>query len=474
MNNPIKFGTDGWRAVIAGDFTFDNVRLCTQGVADYLKSARLANQGVVIGYDHRFASEDFAAAAAEVLAGNDIHVYLSSKATPTPMTCFGVLLKKAGGGVIITASHNPAKWNGFKFREHNGASVSTETSIELEKHIGKAAVTGKIKQLTLPHAINQNIVEYIDLMPEYVKRINQLVDVPALNTAGLKIIVDSMYGVGAGYFKNLLSTGNNKITEINQERNPAFPGINPEPIAVNLKKLTALVKEKRADIGLATDGDADRIGIIDENGRFLTQLQTFALLALYLLEVRKERGAIIKTVTATSMLDRLGEIYNVPVYETQVGFKYVAPILIGKNGLIGGEESGGYGFRGHVPERDAIPAGLFFLDFMLKTGKTASQLLAYLYSKVGEHYYDRTDLKFNADKRNQIIQRLQNPQPKDIAGIKVVKTDTVDGFRWLLANNSWLLIRFSGTEPVLRVYCEAGDMEKVKRILAVGRELTGV
>ena len=474
MKNPIKFGTDGWRAVIAGDFTFDNVRICAQGVADYLKSIQLANQGVVIGYDHRFASEDFAATAAEVLAANGIHVYLSPKAIPTPMVCFGVLLKKTGGGVIITASHNPARWNGFKYRENNGASVSTETGIALEKYIDKVAASGKVKQISLPNAIDNKFVEYLDLVPDYVKRINQLIDLPALNRAGLKILADSMYGVGSGYFKMLLGSGNNKITEINGERNPSFPGINPEPIAPNLKKLMGMVTEQRANIGLATDGDADRIGIIDENGCFITQLQTFALLALYLLEVRKERGAIIKTVTSTSMLDRLGAIYQVPVYETQVGFKYVAPILIEKNGLIGGEESGGYGFRGHVPERDAIPAGLYFLDFMLKTGKTPAQLLAYLYNKVGEHYYNRLDLKFSEEKREAIISHLGHQQPKEICGIKVTKSDTVDGFRWVLTDNSWLLIRFSGTEPVLRIYAEAGDTEKVKQILIAGRELTGV
>ncbi|MDD5191027.1 MAG: phosphoglucomutase/phosphomannomutase family protein [Dehalococcoidales bacterium] len=474
MNNPIKFGTDGWRAVIAGDFTFDNVRLCAQGVADYLKNTGLASRGVMIGYDHRFASEDFAAATAEVLAGNGIHVYLSPKAIPTPMVCFGVLLKQTGGGVVITASHNPARWNGFKYREANGASVSTETANDLETFITKAAETEKIRQQSLANALDKQLIEYLDLVPPYVERINRLVDLKALNNAGLKIAVDSMYGVGAGYFKMLLGDGNNKITEINGERNPAFPGINPEPIAKNLINLTALVKKQKANIGLATDGDADRVGIMDEHGCFLTQLQTFALLALYLLEIRRERGAIVKTVTSTGMLDRLGELYKVPVIETQVGFKYVAPYMIEQNALIGGEESGGYGFRGHVPERDAIPAGLFMLDFMLKTGKTPSQLLSYLYSKVGEHYYDRSDLKFPAEKRGEIIKHIEHAKLGEINGVKVTKTDTVDGFRYILADNSWLLIRFSGTEPVLRVYAEADDMEKVKRILIAGRELTGV
>ena len=283
-----------------------------------------------------------------------------------------------------------------------------------------------------------------------------------------------MYGVGSGYFKTFLSGGSIQFNEINSERNPSFPGINPEPIAVNLQKLLSLVMEQKASVGLATDGDADRIGIIDEKGRFLTQLQVFALLCLYLLEVRGERGALVKTITSTSMLDRLGELYKVPVYETPVGFKYVAPVMIAKNALIGGEESGGYGFRGHIPERDAIPAGLYFLDFMVKTGKTPSQLLSYLYSKVGEHYYDRIDLHFPEEKRQAIIKRVRDGEPKSIENVKVARLDTQDGFRFILADNSWLLIRFSGTEPILRIYAETNDTERLKRLLQFGRELAGV
>jgi alpha-D-glucose phosphate-specific phosphoglucomutase len=474
MNNPIKFGTDGWRAVIADEFTFTNVRFCAQGVADHLKKKRLADRGVYIGYDRRFASEDFAATVAEVLAGNGIKVFLSPKAIPTPFVSFGVINKKCGGGIAITASHNPARWNGFKFREETGASVSSETSIEVEKHIDRAFQADKINIMPLAQALKEKSVEYLDLTPSYIASVSKLVDLGSLRNAGLKIAVDSMYGVGAGYFKMLLNGGTTQITEINSERNPAFPGINPEPIAVNLQRLLSLVPEQKAGIGIATDGDADRIGIIDEKGLFLTQLQVFALLCLYLLEVRGERGPLVRTITSTSMLDRLGEIYQVPVYETQVGFKYVAPVMIAQNALIGGEESGGYGFRGHIPERDAIPAGLYFFDFMVKTGKTPSQLLAYLYSKVGEHYYDRIDLHFPEEKRQVIIKRVQENAPKSIENVKVVRLDTQDGFRFILADNSWLLIRFSGTEPILRIYAETNDTERVKRMLQFGRELAGV
>jgi phosphomannomutase len=296
----------------------------------------------------------------------------------------------------------------------------------------------------------------------------------SLRNAGRSVAVDSMYGAGSGYFKSLLSGGTTKVTEINGERNPAFPGINPEPIAVNLQKILALVPQQKASVGFATDGDADRIGIIDEKGNFLTQLQVFALLSLYLLEIRGERGPLVKTITSTAMLDRLGEIYKVPVFETSVGFKYVAPLMISQNALIGGEESGGYGFRGHIPERDAIPAGLYFLDFMVKTGKTPSELLTYLYSKVGEHFYDRVDIHFPENQRQAIIKRVQDNAPKFIENVKVARLDTSDGFRFILEDHSWLLIRFSGTEPILRIYTETNDTERVKRLLKFGRELAGV
>jgi phosphomannomutase len=282
-----------------------------------------------------------------------------------------------------------------------------------------------------------------------------------------------MYGAGIGYFKAILQGGNLKISETNAERNPSFPQIQPEPIARNLTKLSRLVITRKADVGLATDGDADRIGIIDEKGQFLTQHQVFALLCLYLLEVRGERGAIVRTLTSTLMLSRLGELFNVPVYETPVGFKYVAPLMMKKNALIGGEESGGYGFRGHVPERDAILAGLYFLDFMAKTKKTPSQLLDYLYSKVGPHYYDRRDFHISPAKRQTIVHRLGSNPPAAIAGSKVAKTDTTDGFRFFLGDESWLLIRFSGTEPLVRIYAEAENLEKTSKLLDEGEKLIG-
>ncbi len=474
IKNYIKFGTDGWRAVIAEDFTFPNVRACAQGVVNYLKQAKLAERGLVIGYDTRFASEDFAAAAAEVLAGNGIKVYLCSKPAPTPVISYSVTATKSAGGIIITASHNPARWNGFKYKNALGTSAPTNIAAEIERQTNEVLSAGKVKHLPLAEGLDKGLIAYFDPDPTYFQQVERLVDYKSLRQSRLKVIVDSMYGAGIGYFKALLQGGKMEITELNGERNPSFPGINPEPIARNLAKLSRLIKEQKADVGLATDGDADRIGIVAENGEFLNQLQVFALLVLYFLEVRRERGAIVKTLSDTVMVDRLGKLFNVPVYETPVGFKYVAPLMIEKEAIIGGEESGGYGFRGHVPERDSIVAGLYFLDFMIKTGKTPSQLLDYLFSKVGPHYYDRIDVHISADERQKFTQKLAQSPISSIAGTTVVKLDTTDGFRYMLTDDSWLLIRFSGTEPLVRIYAESHSPEQVQKLLDSGRKVVGI
>jgi len=429
---------------------------------------------LVIGYDTRFASEDFAAAAAEVLAGNGIKSYLCPRAAPTPVISYGVLAKEAGGAIIITASHNPGIWNGFKYKDEHGSSASDEITSKIVDNISKSYDAGKFNRMPLANAKKQGLVLETDLEPVYFQQIAKLVDLESLRKAGLKLVIDPMYGAGTGYLAKALAGGNNECIEINAERNPLFPGIRPEPIPPNLDGLAAAVREMKADAGLATDGDADRMGIVDEDGKFITQLQVFALLCLYLLEVRGERGPIIKTLTTTSMTYRLGELFNVPVYETPVGFKYVAPMMMKENAIFGGEESGGYGFRGHVAERDGILANLCFLDFMVKTGKKPSELIEYLYSKVGPHHYRRVDIKFEPGKREAIIDRVRNFTPETIDNVKVLKIDTTDGFRFNLADNTWLLIRFSGTEPLLRIYTETDSPERVERLLKIGREIAGV
>jgi alpha-D-glucose phosphate-specific phosphoglucomutase len=444
-------------------------------VAGYLKQAGLAGRGIIIGYDTRFASEDFAAAAAEVIVGNRIKVYLCSAITPTPTISYGVLAQRAGGAIVITASHNPAQWNGLKFKSEDGASAPPEVIARLEGHIDRTLAAGKINQLPLTEALGRGLVEHLDLAPSYFSQLGRLVDLEGLRQSRLKVLVDPMYGAGAGYFKALLGGGTIGVTEINNERNPSFPDMKqPEPIEVNLARLSDMVKQEKADVGLATDGDADRLGIIDENGVFINQLQVFALLALYLLEVRGQRGPIVKTITSTNMLYRLGEIFNVPVHETAVGFKYVAPIMVAEDALIGGEESGGYGFRDHVPERDGILAGLYFLDLMAKTDKTPSQLLDYLFSKVGPHFYDRVDIDFRTEERQAVEDCLRNSSPDAIDQVKVARRDTSDGLRFILTDGTWLLIRFSGTEPVLRIYTETDSKPRAKRLIEFGRKLAWV
>ena len=472
--NPIKFGTDGWRAVIAEEFTFENVRYCAQGVADYLLQSGLSEKGIIIGYDTRFASEDFAAAAAEVIAGNNIKAYLCSHASPTPVVSYGVLARQTGGGIIITASHNPGIWNGFKYKNEHGSSASDEITAAIEKYVGQAFDAEKVRRVPLADARDKGMVEDIDLEAVYFEQIARLIDLESLRQAGLKLVVDPMYGAGAGYLARLLSGGRTEVHQIHGERNPVFPGLRPEPIAPNLGELMQVIREKGADAGLATDGDADRMGIVDENGVFLDQLQVFALLCLYLLEVRGERGPLVKTLTTTSMTYRLGELFNVPVYETAVGFKYVAPMMEQTGAIIGGEESGGYGFRNHVTERDGVLANLYFLDFMVKTGKKPSELLAYLYSKVGPHHYKRVDIRFKASDRESIIKRVKEHNPDTIDNVAVERLDTTDGFRYILKDNTWLLIRFSGTEPLLRIYTETDSPERAARLLEIGKRIAGV
>ncbi len=471
MAGPINFGTDGWRAIIAEDFTFANVRICAQATATYLKESSLAGKGMVIGYDTRFASEDFAAAVAEVMAGNGIKTALSPHPTPTPMMSYAVIAREAGGAVVITASHNPARWNGFKLKTQHGTGAPPEVTTALERHIPHIAKTGDIKRMPISQAQKEGLVEYIDPAPAYLKHVESLINLDELRQSKLKVIYDPMYGTGSGYFHKLLDGGNIGLTEINGERNPLFPGIHPEPVAANLKKLAAAVKESRADIGLATDGDADRLGVIDENGVFLTTLQVYALLCLYLLEVQGERGPIVKTRTSTAMLERLGEAFNVPVYEVPVGFKYVAQEMTEKHAMVGGEESGSYGFMRHMLERDGIFSGLYFLDLMAKTGKTPSQLIDYLYSKVGPHHFHRIDLKYPVQKRGEIEARLMANPPREIDGARLKRFDPQDGYKYVLADGAWLLIRFSGTEPVLRIYAESDSPERVNRLIEIGREM---
>ena len=471
----IRFGTDGWRGVIADDFTYDNVALCAQGVAAYLKSEGLADRGLVLGYDTRFASEEFAARVAEVMAGNGIPVWLSTKPSPTPVISYNILDKKAGGGVIITASHNPPLWNGFKYKPDYAGSATPEITERLEAHIESAEKTG-VASVPIVKAKADGLVSDLDPAAPYMEHVGRMVDLEAIRGSGVKVAVDAMYGAGSGYLPELLADrGGLDLVQIHGERNPAFPGLErPEPIARNLGQLVRLVQDSHADVGIAFDGDADRVGIVDEKGAVFTTHQTFAVIAHYLLDVKGERGALVKSLTSTRMIDRLGEMFQSPVFETPVGFKYVCPIMIREDALIGGEESGGYSVRGHIPERDGILSGLLVLEYMAKTGKRPSELLDRLYEAVGCLYFDRRDITYDPGKREAVLKALESAAPDSIAGVPVVGADAEDGKRFHLEDNAWVLVRFSGTEPLLRIYCEANSPELVQSILDEMQDMLGV
>jgi len=463
----IKFGTEGWRGVIGEDYTYENVRACARGAALYLQDRGLADRGIVLGYDTRFSSERFAAAAVEVFAASHIPVYLCSRPAPTPVVSYNIVATGAGGAVVITASHNPAVWNGFKYKSEYGGSAPPDVVARLERLISRAQATAPIPRMELKEAESRGLVRRMDPRPAYVNHIATLVDLERLRAAGLSVVVDAMYGAGAGYLRDLLRGGATRVHELHGQRNPLFPRMRqPEPIAENLKDLCRAVVKRKAHLGLANDGDADRVGLVDENGVFLTPLQVFALLALYMLEVRGQRGAIVKSVTSTSMLYKLAQLYDVPVFETPVGFKHIGPVMERENALIGGEESGGFGFRGHIPERDGVLAGLYLLDLMARTGKSPSRLLQYLHGKVGPHYYRRIDVPFDVKRREAIVQRVTAADPSAWDGGQPVRVDTTDGIRFTFHDGTWLLVRFSGTEPLLRVYGESQGRQRLERLLA--------
>ena len=472
MVYPIRFGTDGWRGKIAREYTFLNLKRCTQGFATYLINQGFSGKPVVVGYDKRFLSEDFAISAVEVLAANGFKVYLTQEATPTPVISYSVVAKNAIGAVNITASHNPPQDNGFKVRDEQGGAIAPEGLVEIESAIPDNE--RDIQTISIDEAEKNGLVLKFDPSDDYIKHLKTLIDLKPIKEAGLTVLVDAMWGNGAGWFTRLLKGGKTKVIEVNNDNNPAFPGmLRPEPIPPNINHGLQATVENNADVMVVNDGDADRVGIGDENGEFVNQLRVYGLLAFYMLEVRGERGPIVKTLSTTNMLNKLGDIYNVDVYDTGVGFKYVAPKMLEVGAMIGGEESGGYAFRGNVPERDGILAGLYFLDMMVKLKKKPTELLDLLFSKVGPHYYDRIDTVFSGD-REKRKKMIVESNPDEIGGFQVLGLDTLDGYKFNLEDGGWLLIRFSGTEPKIRVYCETTIEQKVQAILEDGLRIAGL
>ena len=485
----IKFGTDGWRGRIADEYTFANLRRCAQGFASYLKAnnqtdSDATNSGatissVVVGHDRRFLAEDFAAAAAEVLAGNGFKVYLTDTATPTPVISFSVGNTGSVAAVNLTASHNPPEDCGFKVRDEHGGAIAPAGLDQIESLIPAAGDVAAIKSVPLADALKDGSVVYFDAKPAYMKRVAELIDVQPIKDAGLKVVVDNMWGNGAGWLTEILAGGKTEIIEVHAERNPIFPEMSrPEPIPPNVDAGLAVGKAEGADCVCIMDGDADRCGFGDENGEFVDQLRVYGLLAYYLLAIKGKRGPIVKTLSTTTMLDKLGKLYDVPVVNTGVGFKYVAPAMMEHDAMIGGEESGGYAFRGHVPERDGIIANLFMLDLLVQTGKKPTELLADLFAKVGGiHYYSRNDTRLSGDAMKEAARAKLDAVSVDgltLGGHVVTEKVTIDGYKFVMDDGGWLLVRFSGTEPLIRVYTETTDAAAVDAILADGAKLAGL
>ena len=471
MPTEIRFGTDGWRSIIGEDYTFANVARCARGLCDYMKRRGTADKGLIVGYDTRFLSPEFATTVASVCAGQGVRTLLADAPAPTPVLSYGVMRHGTGGAAIITASHNPAIWNGFKFKPEYAGSATQEITDDLEKAI---AAVGLVDSAEIEAGRHSGLIENLTPAEPYFEHVARLVDLDAIRSAGFRVLVDAMYGAGAGYLPKLLEGGATTVEELHGHRNPAFPGMaQPEPIAPNLAELMARVPASGASVGIALDGDADRVGIIDETGRFVTTLDTFSMLALYLMETKGWRGSLIKGVTASQALNKMGGIYGVNVHEVRVGFKHMGPRMDELNALMAGEESGGFAFRGHVPERDGILSGLFVLENMAKSGKTVSQLLENLFKKVGPHFYHRRDIEFAAADRERINQRVNDPGLERLGAYSITGSDSIDGRR-LHFDDGWLAVRFSGTEPLLRIYAEAGSPERVNGLLDAAEEYLGV
>ena len=468
----IKFGTDGWRGVTADDFTYATVRRVAQGIAEYM-SSRSKDPLAVVGYDCRFASEEFARTVADVFAANGVRSLIFDRPSPTQVASWTVIDRKAIGAAVITASHNPYLFNGVKYKPETGSSAPTEVINELEQRInalGEVAPPDREKVGSL--------VTVYDPRPAYYAQVGRMVDLDGIRNAGLHIVHECMHGSGYGYVSELAGGGRTTVQELHPDRNPFFGGLNPEPIPPNIDDAIAVMKAGGQDLCILTDGDADRVGIIDETGRFINQLQVFALLILHLFDVMGMRGAIVKTVNMTNMADKLAAEFGAEIYEVPVGFKNIAPKMMESNAVIGGEESGGFGVRGHIPERDGILVGLLFADMIVRRGKPLSKILADLERRVGPHAYARHDIHLHRDTyerdRKRITEQLASHQPKEIAGVKVARVRSDDGFKFYLEDGSWVLFRTSGTEPLIRIYSEAADRAAVEARLAAIEAVVGL
>lgn len=462
---PIKFGTDGWRAVIAREFTFANLERVAQAYADYLLQSN-SSPSVVIGYDRRFLSELFAPRAAEVLAGNGAQVSLFAEAVPTPLISWAVKELKADGGIVITASHNPADFNGFKIKAPWGGSAAPETTLAVEELVDAQPV----KRANV--SVEPDTAKLAPTIAGYRQQIASYVDLERLRDAHGMVIVDPMHGSGGDWVESFLSGGKLKVETIRGYRDPLFGGVNPEPIDSNLGALKTRVGETNAVVGLATDGDADRVGAVNERGETMNMHQVVPLVLLHLVRERKMTGGIVRTFSQSVLLKRIAAAFNLPIYETPIGFKYIADLMLKDDILIGAEESGGIGVKGHIPERDGILNSLLFLEAIVTAGVTPSEMLKALHREFGEFHFGRKDLHVEPGPGQQLVGDLARNPPSRLADYSVTGVETMDGTKLLFDDESWLLFRQSGTEPVLRIYSEATSVEKTSVLLNAGEALT--
>ena len=477
---PIHFGTDGWRAVISDTFTFHNLRLVTQAIADAIKSDSWDDgsppgkssdpEKMVVGFDTRFLSDRYAAEVARVLAGNGYTVHLTQGDAPTPAISYTVRNLGAIAGIVITASHNAPRYNGVKLKASYGGSALREQCRRVEVYLNDNEERGRGPNLMdYQQARKLGLLQRFNPLPAYYDHLRKLINFDAIAENPQRIVVDSMYGSGRGVIKSILKGTGCEVREIRGEMNPGFGGVHPEPIARYLGSLAGAISTGMGDLGIATDGDGDRLGAMDERGNFVDPHKIMALSMRYLVEERGWRGPAVRTVSTTRMIDRLAKAHDLPVYETPVGFNYIADHMLKEDILIGGEESGGIAFRGHIPEGDGALMALLLVEMVSTSGATLSELVQDLIKEYGPVHYQRTDLRLSQPiAKDQMTRQLLEETPPEIGGERVTDIQSVDGVKFILADDSWLLIRPSGTEPVLRVYAEGRSPEMVEELLKYG------
>ena len=460
----IKFGTSGWRGVIGEDFTFDNVRIASQGIANYLKSGSQQGTGVIVAYDTRFLSEKFASEAAKILAFNGIKAFLCTRDVPTPCVSFETVRRRAMGAINFTASHNPPEYNGLKFSTSNGAPAMPEVTEEIERHIHAV----QLKDERLDVYERTELIEEIDPKDRYLAELRQKVDVDVIRKSGLRIAIDALYGTSRDYLDYFLLESGIELKIIHNYRDPYFGGFSPECNEKNLSDLRKVVSAEKFDLGLATDGDADRFGIVDERNRFVSANTILALLSVYLKRFRNIPGGLARSVATTHLMDAIARKLDIPLYETPVGFKYIGELILDDKIALGGEESAGLSIYRHLPEKDGVLACLLVAEMLARTGKKIGQLTEELHEEFGHFYSKRLDLKLTPHLRDSLASKLANP-PSQIDGYTVRDVNTTDGVKLIFDDQTWLLFRLSGTEPVARLYAEACSPKDLKHVLDAGR-----